>query len=430
MGDILDFYQQQAKQVKASETWLAQLQQKALTDFARLGFPSRHQESWKYLAVEPFLKQSFMQAKPGKQLDHDAIAVMATGRQTDAPIGMKIACVDGVVLGLKTIQASLPPGVIVQTLQQAAHDHPEKLKPYLDTILPHQHAFHAMNTAMLHDGLFIYVPKHVTLAEPLLLSHWQTTNNQALYLRHVVVAEPGSSLTIIEDFQGESHACYFTNTITEVYLAANASLVHYKIQRESPLAFHVGHIAVTQEASSQFKSHVLSLGSQWSRSDMNIQFKAPQAHCVLNGIYAPRREQQMGHHTAVQHGVPDCHSQQDYKGILSEQSHAVFQGEVTVGKDATATKAEQQNKNLLLSAGAEIDTKPQLAIFADDVQCTHGATVGQLDEEALFYLTTRGIDKSEARRYLIQAFASANLQALDHEPLRVWMASLLNQQMG
>ncbi|MDP3562727.1 MAG: Fe-S cluster assembly protein SufD [Legionellaceae bacterium] len=430
MSECTDFYQQQAQRLVSATDWLASLQKDALTDFVQLGFPSRDDEDWKYTSTDSFLKQSFVQPPASEHLDKHAVAVVATGRQTDAPVGMKIALVNGVVIALDSLAKSLPPGVIVQPLNQAIHEHPEKIKPYLGKILQHEHGFQALNTAMLGFGLFIYVPQNVCLAEPLLLTHWQTTADQATFLRHVIVAETGSSLCVIEDYQGEATSSYFTNTMTEVYAAPQAKVTHYKIQRESKLAYHVGHIAVKQAASSQFDSHLVSLGGQWSRSDVTIHLSESNARCLLNGIYATADGQHMDHHTLINHTVPDCFSEQDYKGILTGHSRAVFNGKVFVAQKAQRTQAKQQNKNLLLSKTAEIDTKPQLDIYADDVTCTHGATVGQLDEEALFYFATRGIDAAEASRYLIQAFAASNLQAINHSPLSSWMSGLLSHQIG
>jgi Fe-S cluster assembly protein SufD len=249
-------------------------------------------------------------------------------------------------------------------------------------------------------------------------------------MRNLIIAEAGSSASIIEDYQGDLNTRYFTNTITEVSLAADAKITHYKIQRESKLAYHIGHIAVKQAANSQFESHSFSIGGKLVRSDITIGLHESGAHCLMNGVYAPADMQHMDHHTVVTHEVPSCSSEQDYKGILSGQSRAVFNGQVIVVKDAQHTVAKQQNKNLLLSANAEIDTKPQLDIFADDVVCTHGATVGQLDEEALFYLAARGIGRVEANRYLVQAFASENLKKFANIELADWLSTLLNQQLG
>lgn len=423
MSDLLSFYEQQASARFSNIPWLARAQEKALSDFAQMGFPARHQEDWKYTVIDAFLKQQF--------LTDDSAVVSSSRRHEPIPIaGIAIELVNGMITNSETLSVALPAGVVVQPLNQALVEHADKIKPYLGKILQQQHGFHALNTAMLQDGVFIYLPAGVCLTTPLLLSHWQDKINQASYMRHLVIAEAGSSASIIEDYQGEASASYFTNTITEISLAAEAKLTHYKIQRESKLAYHIGHLAVKQAENSQFESHSFSIGGKLVRSDITIGLHEPGAHCLMNGVYAPADLQHIDHHTVVNHEVPNCSSEQDYKGILCGQSRAVFNGRVMVAKDAQHTSAKQQNKNLLLSANAEIDTKPQLDIFADDVVCTHGATVGQLDEEALFYLAARGIGRAEANRYLVQAFASENLKKFANTELSDWLSTLLNQQLG
>ena len=422
MSDLTEFYQQQALAGVSDMPWIAQLQNSARVDFERFGFPARKDEDWKYTSVDGFLKQSFVRASG------QAGEVVPL---TDVPLSCsKIAIINGVVSGTDALAPTLPAGVVVLPLAQALLSHAEKIKPWLAQILTQEHGFHALNTAMLQCGLFIYLPKGACLTEPLLVSHWQGQTQQAVHVRHLIIAEEGSSATIIEDYQGDTAMEYFTNTITEVHTAANAAITHYKIQRESKLAYHVGHLAVKQAAGSQFDSHLFSFGGKLVRSDATFSLDAPHARCFMNGIYAPADGQHMDHHTLVTHAAPDCSSAQDYKGILTGHSRAVFNGKVIVAKDAQHTEAKQQNKNLLLSVHAEIDTKPQLEIFANDVVCTHGATVGQLDEEALFYLATRGIDYAEACHYLVQAFATENLAALTNVHLATWLGTLLNQQIG
>ena len=257
----------------------------------------------------------------------------------------------------------------------------------------------------------------------------QQTANQASYVRNLIIAEPGACATIIEDYQGTSNTVYFTNAMTEVHLGANAHLTHYKIQREGRAAYHVSEVAVEQAANSTFDSHSFSVGGQWVRSDTVVSLNESGADCKLNGVYAPSNGQHIDHHTCVFHNVPNCTSDEDYKGILSGQSRAVFNGKVIVAKGADKTTAKQQNKNLLLSLGAEIDTKPELQIFADDVVCSHGATVGQLDETALFYLEARGIDPVDARRMLVQAFATDNLRRVTYAPIVSLLDELLIAQI-
>ena len=418
MSELLDFYQQQVKSQFSSIPWVHGLQKKALVDFNRMGFPTRREEDWKYTVVDSFLQQRFSNGL------NTQVPVSAPG--VPVPVGHLIALNNGMVVGTEALAASLPAGVIVQPLSQALVDHPEKIKRYLNKILQQQHGFQALNTAMLQCGLFIYIPAGVSLPVPLVLSHWQDQANQAVHVRHLVVLEEGSSLSMVEDYQGDADSCYFTNTMTEIDLAARASLTHYKMQRESKGAYHIGHLAIKQAAASQFNSHSFSLGGKLVRSDISIGLHEPGAQCLMNGVYMPIDHQHMDHHTVVTHEAPDCRSTQDYKGILTGHSRAVFNGRVIVAKDAQHTEAKQQNKNLLLSKNTEVDTKPQLEIFADDVVCTHGATVGQLDEEALFYLAARGIGRDEAIRYLVQAFTIENVRAIEQAELAQWIGDLLN----
>ena len=417
MSERLDFYQEQAQGCVSSMPWLRQLQQDALNEFKRLGFPTRHHEDWKYTLLDGLLKQSFDSKTDGSP------ATITTA--VDLPMGDVLTIANGHVLDVDAVTAHLPPGVIVCSMSDAMRDHADKLKPYLSHILELKHAFQALNTAMLGHGLFIYVPAGVCLTRPIAIRHWQDKANQAVHLRHLIVLEAGSSMTLIEDYQGDDSVSYLTNTITEVNLEAHAKLCHYKIQRESKQAFHIGHVAVKQAAESEFNSHLFSVGAKLVRSDIHIALDEPKARCLMNGVYRPTEGQHMDHHTLVSHHAPACTSHQDYKGILEGHSRAVFNGRVVVAKDAQHTEAKQQNKNLLLSKNTEIDTKPQLEIFADDVVCTHGATVGQLDEEALFYLATRGIDKQEATRYLVQAFTIDNLRMLPDPQMAEWVAPLL-----
>ena len=416
MSERLDFYQEQAHASVSSIPWLKQLQQDALNDFKRLGFPTRHHEDWKYTILDGFLKQSF-----DSQADDGA---KGAARSSDLPIGHVISIVNGHVFDLEALSQHLPAGVIVLPLLDAIKTHEAQVKPYLNRIVKVEHAFQALNTAMLGHGIFIYVPEGVCITNPIAIAHWQDKANQAVHSRHLIVLEAGSSMTLIEDYQGDAAMSYLTNTITEVNLESDAKLCHYKIQRDSKQAFHMGHVAVKQAGESEFNSHVFSLGGKLIRSDLSIELREPGARCLMNGLYTPTDGQHMDHHTLVSHDAPSCTSQQDYKGILQGHSRAVFNGRVVVAKDAQHTEAKQQNKNLLLSKNTEIDTKPQLEIFADDVVCTHGATVGQLDEEALFYLATRGIDRVEATRYLVQAFTIDNLRLIPHPEMAEWIPLL------
>ena len=425
MSELSDFYQQQALPYRSNVPWLQSLQDNALADFNRMGFPTRHCEDWKYTTVDSFLKQRFETPKE--------IVGSETKISPDLPTSLLSEAIiihNGHVEIPIELTDRLPEGVVILPMSQAVVQHADHIDGYLGRILQQNNGFQALNTAMLRCGVYIYVPAGVCLTTPLVLSHRQDNVDQAIYLRHVVIAEEASSLTMIEHYQGDADTVYFTSSITEAHLAAHAKLVHYKIQCESKRSYHVGHLAVKQRAGSQFDSHSFSTGGQWVRSDIDIALTEPDAQCSMNGLYAPLDGQHVDHHTVVTHEAPKCRSEQDYKGILSGRSRAVFNGRVIVAKDAQHTVAMQQNKNVLLSKNAEIDTKPQLEIFADDVVCTHGATVGQLDEDALFYLATRGIGRAEAMRYLVQAFAVENLRKFANDELAEWLGTLLNQQVG
>lgn len=422
MNEMLDFYQQQALAMTSTTPWLAQMQNHALEAFNRQGFPTRHHEEWKYTSLDSLLKQAFTS---GIVTSHDRLEC-----STDLPVQHSVLIHNGLMAHEPDWMNHLPKGVLLMPLSLALMTHEDLIKSYLGTVLHQEHAFHALNTAMIHNGIFLYVPEGVCIEEPIALVHQHDEAFQAVHLRHVIIAGAKSKATVIEMYQGEASCCYFTNTVTELSLGEGAQLTHYKIQRESKNAYHIGHVAAKLEADSEFSSHSLSLGGKLVRSDLTIDLKAEGARCLMNGIYAPGEGQHVDHHTLVSHLVPYCTSEQDYKGVLTGRSRAVFNGKVIVAKDAQHTDAKQQNKNLLLSSQAEIDTKPQLEIFADDVLCSHGATVGQLDEDALFFFATRGIGRAEASQYLIQAFAKDNLKRIPHSQLAEWMGTLLMQQLG
>jgi Fe-S cluster assembly protein SufD len=416
MNEPLEFYKDQAKTLLSNVPWVAEWQTKALNEFSRVGFPVRKDEEWKYTALNSFLEHHFI-GKTGEKAKVDP----------SSPLKSSITITNGLI---SIPDLPLPKGVIILPLVQAFIEHADLIQQYWDRDKHHIHGFHALNTAFLHTGLFIYIPKGVHLEKPLHISHYQDKNQGAHNLRHLIIAEANSELALIEDYYGVADTVYFTNTVTDIALQATAKITHIKLQRESKAAFHIGLINVKQDKASQFDSHSISLGGKLVRSDLDIHFAGEQAQCLMNGIYVPTEGQHVDHHTTVHHAVAHCSSRQDYKGILTGRSRAVFNGKVIVAEDAQHTDAKQQNKNLLLSTGAEVDTKPQLEIFADEVTCSHGATVGQLDEDALFYLATRGIAREEASAYLVHAFAADNLQYLPYTYLTEWISGLIDKQLG
>ncbi|RAP34716.1 Fe-S cluster assembly protein SufD [Legionella quinlivanii] len=419
MSAIVEFYQSQIKNKPASLPALAEVQRHALQEFRRLGFPTRHHEEWKYTLVDPLLQYEFHSELPGN----------AEQSVVPAPeFGIHCGLNNGLFYNSEAILQLREKGVIVESLLTIIQEQPERVNAYLKQT-HFEHGFQALNTASLNSGLFIYIPANVKLEEPLVINYWQDISELAVHSRTLIILEQNASAVVVESYQGKKDCVYLNNQMTEVYLSEQADLTHYKIQQESRKAFHIGHLSVQQACASEFKSHSLSLGGRLVRSDINIAMKESQAACLMNGIYIPGDNQHIDHHTVVNHIMPECRSTQDYKGILSGKSRAVFNGKVIVAPGAQQTEAQQQNKNLLLSGQSEVNTKPQLEIFADDVICSHGATVGQLDEDALFYLATRGIGRQEASRYLIQAFAAENLKLIAYRPAAEWIGNLINQQL-
>ena len=394
MSESLEFYVNDLADVPTYAPWILDLKQQARSDFARLGFPTKHDEDWKYTSTAPLLQHTFSKR-----------------RTSDL-------CVPDV-----------PTGVVVLPLHKALISHADLMKPYLNNIMQQAHGFHAFNTVMFDDGMLIYIPEGVCVDEPIVLHHHQSEANAVTCFRHLVIAAPNSSCTVIEDYESNIDVPYFTNAVTEITLGASSTVIHEKLQREGLAAFHVSEVSVRQAKNSVFESHSVSLGGQWVRSDTHITFLESGASCVMNGMYAPTARQHMDHHTTVNHAVPGCVSKQDYKGMLDQRARAVFNGKVLVAEGAHHTEAMQSNKNVLLSSMAEVDTKPELQILADDVICTHGATVGQLDEEALFYLATRGIDAMLAQHYLIQAFFAENIKNIMQPELKSRVHTLLNQHI-
>ena len=278
-------------------------------------------------------------------------------------------------------------------------------------------------------GLIISLSEGEKLQDPLVIHHWQDAENLTVNLRHKIIAAAHSQATIVEIFAGADNVNYWVNPITEIDIATNATLSHIKIQSDGKSAQHHSQLLVQQQEFSEFASHYLTLGSAVTHSDIQIFLQEDRGRCLLNGIYLPRDQQQIAFKTIINHLAPNCASTQDYKGVLQDRSRGSFDGKIVVAIDAQHTSAAQQNKNLLLSPRAEIITKPQLEIYANDVICTHGATVGQLDDEVLFYMSSRGINFLDAQKHLILAFINDNLKLINKTEIHTQMLQLIEQQL-
>jgi Fe-S cluster assembly protein SufD len=285
---------------------------------------------------------------------------------------------------------------------------------------------------MISDGLFVYVPDNTVLAEPIEALFYSSPSEMPAvsYPRNLYLLGRGAKATVIETFLGDHDRRYLTNCASEIVLQANASLEHIKVGIEGPSAYHVATIQVDQARDSRFISRSFSFGGALVRNDINSNLNESGAECDFQGLYLATGTQHVDNHTAIDHRVAHCKSREVYKGVLSAKSEGVFNGKVYVRKDAQKTIAEQSNKNLLLSPDATINTKPQLEIFADDVRCTHGATIGQLDAESIFYLRSRGLSDEQARAVLVRAFAHEVIDGLANEEMQTRLGQLLETHLA
>jgi Fe-S cluster assembly protein SufD len=315
----------------------------------------------------------------------------------------------------------------VMTFGEALKEAPELLAERLGTLAPAQQAFTALNTAFMTDGVVVHIPKGVTLESPIHLLYLTDAqaNGVSLHPRTLVIAERSAQATLIETFASLGGGSYFTNHVAEVIVGDNARVDHYKVQREGAEAFHVGTTQATQGRDSIYHAFTFTTGAQLSRTNVYSKLLGTNAEVRLNGLYALEEAQHADNQTFVEHIAPGCSSREVYKGILDGSSHGVFNGKVYVDPQAQQTDGKQTNHALLIGDAARVDTKPQLEIFADDVKCTHGATVGRLDELAQFYMKSRGIGAERTRALLTYAFAAEVLELIELEPLKLALEGLL-----
>jgi Fe-S cluster assembly protein SufD len=378
--------------------WLANLRASAITAFLKTGFPTTRDEDWKYTSLRRVEEMIVERVSVLNILDFSPHASLS-------PLdNNQLIFKDGQFVPEQS--SDLPSGVqLLATVMQAD---PQALEPFLNHLCAIEgasNAFAALNTAFMQNGVFVRVPANQTLTLHLRFQSTEKSTLAASHWRNLIVLEDNAHATVIESYVSDDKVVYLTNTVTEIFLGNHAKLTHCKQQNESRSAFHFGKIYVDQShINSEFANHTLSLGAQLSRSDIHVGLKAAHTHCLLNGLYQLSGTQHADHHTTIDHQSPQGTSREFYKGTLDDKSRGVFNGKVLVRQDAQKTDSKQYNHNLLLSADAQIDTKPELEIFADDVKSLHGATVGQLDEKVIFYLRSRGLDEKTARETLIHAF--------------------------
>lgn len=400
---------------RAEAPWLAERRVEARAAFLDLGFPTLRDEDWKYTDVRAIASRRFRPGAGGT-VTQEAIAAASF-----AGAGAHELRFSNGLFTPGSAGPALPADVIVLPLAEALARHDNMLSDQLGRQAdPDKHGFLAMNTALARDGALIFVPDGIEVPVPVSLLHASAggATPSGSCPRNVIVLGQNARVTIIECYTGSDDGEYLTNTVTEVRLGPGAHLTHYRLQLEGARAYHVANLSVLQERDSHLVSHAIALGGLLARNEIDVRLAGPGAHVTLNGLYVADGRQHVDNHTRIDHAEPHTGSVEHYRGVLGGRGRAVFNGKVVVHKDAQKSDARQSNANLLLSDDAEVDTKPELEIYADDVKCSHGASIGRLDDNMLFYLRSRAIPLATARSLLTWAFADEVIRAVDFAPVR------------
>lgn len=420
-------------------TNLIEVRRAALRLHQELGIPGAKDEEWKYTHIRKFLPEEGAAAGSSVPVD------LASLNLPDFEQSL-LVFVDGVYSAEHSSLGTLPSGLTVQPLETAlqdasvaglvaklAHLEPERYEvaAHLGAVhRPATHTFGALNTAAFTSGAFVRIARDTSVETPVHLLFLSTTPNAIQFPRLLVVAESGSKACLVEHYRSLHAERAHTLAVAEVYVHENANLEYVKVQNENQETVHVGLTEVRQDANSTFRHFSVSFGGAVTRNDTNVFLAGSATHCRMDGVIALSGDQHVDNHTRLDHAHPFCDSFEVYKHLLDDRSEAVFNGKIFVHQDAQKTDAKQTNMCLLLSPEATMNTKPQLEIFADDVKCTHGATIGQLREDAMFYLRSRGIAEKTARGLLVYAFAAEVLEQIEHEGLREYLEALLFAKLG
>ena len=408
---------------------LASLRDDAFRCFNRLGFPTTRLEEWRFTNVSSIAETAFVAPTAGAgdaRTDLDVLHVPRLG-------GPELVFVNGTFAPALSTTEGLPVGVRMRSLATAlADDDAETVASHLGRLARiESQAFAALNTAFLRDGAVIEVASGVVVETPIHLLFVTRSGAEPVLSqpRVLLLTDANSQVRVVESHAGDGETAYLSNTVTEISVGDHAVIDHYTVVREAESGFRVGSLNATLGRASNFSSHTITLGGALVRNEASVVLAGEGGECTLNGLYLANGRQLVDNQTTIDHAQPHCDSHELYKGILDGRSRAVFNGKIIVRLDAQKTDAKQSNKALLLSENAQITTKPQLEIFADDVKCTHGATVGQLDTDSLFYLRSRGLSREQARQLLTHAFAADLLGHIKVEAIRAQLDALLLERL-
>jgi len=412
-------------------SWLRKLRQDGFARFAQTGFPTIRDEDWRFTNPLPIVQTPFRLVRNGHSLplaaDIDQFAVPGAA--------CRLVFVDGRLVPSLSSVAQAATGITISNLASELARNPGAVEGHLGHYLDLQRdAFGALNTAFIEDGAYVHISKGVIAEQPIYLLFVSTAHEFPVvsHPRNLIVAEENSQATIIEDYVslGSGSGAALSNVVTELVAGDHSVISHYMIEREHKQAFNVSTLRIQQGRAADIASHSVLVGGALVRNNVHPVLAGEGGECLINGLFIGSERQHLDNYMLVEHASPHCSSRQFYNGILDGRAHGVFHGRIIVHKDAQKTDAKQTNRNLLLSDSAQIDTKPQLEIYADDVKCTHGATIGQIEENALFYLRSRGIDEPSARRLLLLAFANECLDRMKDGPARAYVENLIGQSLA
>lgn len=421
MTQLIDTFVKQPGVWTEERTWLQAVREQGIERFNSLGIPGSSDEDWKYTSLR---------ALAGKQFSVPEEATVAGRWSSDGEDMHRLVFEQGVLNAALSSVDALPAGVQLVSMREALAVQDDSLKSQLRSIMPERaNAFAELNNGLFRDGALLRVGAGCRLDKPVELVFVSGGEQTLSMPRNLVILESGASATLIERQTSDDQSTALSNSATEILLAENSELDYNLVQLQGKKSTHIGGTWIHQAAGSTLKTRTITLGGALIRNELKVSLNGEGAHADCIGLYFGRRRQHMDNHTTIQHAVPECTSRELYKGILDDRARGVFHGRIVVDQDAQLTVSEQENQNLLLSRDAEVDTKPQLEIYADDVKCSHGATVGELDKKQLFYMQTRGIDPASARVLLTYAFAAQVVEEIEVESLREELAHHIAEQM-
>jgi len=424
------FSQFQTEQSSSTPSWLCEFRKRAMDRFSELGVPTKRIEDWRFTNVAALATRPYQNVQ-SVSLGSDAAKGLLDSAKLDDEFH-RLVFVNGHFVSQWSTQHELPAGVVIENLATSIRENNVNVEDRLAIDVGGEDAaFVALNAAFVNDGASIDIPDGITVDRPIHLVFLSVESGATVcHPRNLIRLGKGSRAAVIESYYGREGEGYFTNAVTQVEVAESANFDHYKLQHEQTDSLHIALTHVDQKDSSEFRSHYFSFGSLLARNELNCMLDGEYIVATLNGLYMPTGKQLMDCRTRIDHAKPNCNTYELYKGILDDHAKGVFNGKIFVHQDAQKTDAKQSNQALLLSDDAVVNTKPQLEIYADDVRCTHGATIGELDEQALYYLRSRGVTLPLARKMLIFAFANDVVQGVEVPAVRQRLENILLSSHG